>query len=100
MAVVMASGYAESGAAGQFILHGNTADRMLLRLHDGPKLGRLDDYLLDVLLPRFQVVLGYDPGFGLRVERGRELFALFRQHAAVAEQGASPLFAPLPHPLP
>ena len=31
---------------------------------------------------------------------GRELFALFRQHAAVAEQGASPLFAALPHPLP
>ena len=31
---------------------------------------------------------------------GRELFALFRQHASVAEQGASPLFAPLPHPLP
>lgn len=31
---------------------------------------------------------------------GRELFALFRQHAAVAEQGASPLFDHLPHPLP
>ena len=56
----------ESGAAGQFILHGNVADRMLLRLADGPKLGRLNDYLLDVLLPRFQIVLSYDPGFGLR----------------------------------
>lgn len=81
----------ESGAAGQFILHGNVADRMLLRLADGPKLGRLNDYLLDVLLPRFQIVLSYDPGFGLRVERGRELFAEWPALKEIGELPALPL---------
>ena len=57
----------ESGASGQFILHGNVADRMLMQPGEAPKLGRLNDYLLEVLLPRFHVVLSYDPGFGLRV---------------------------------
>jgi hypothetical protein len=83
----------ESGAAGQFILHGNVADRMLLRLADGPKLGRLNDYLLDVLLPRFQIVLSYDPGFGLRVERGRELFAEWPALKELGELPALPLQA-------
>lgn len=83
----------ESGAAGQFILHGNVADRMLLRLADGPKLGRLNDYLLDVLLPRFQIVLSYDPGFGLRVERGRELFAEWPALKEIGELPALPLQA-------
>ena len=81
----------ESGAAGQFILHGNVADRMLLRLPDGPKLGRLNDYLLDVLLPRFQIVLSYDPGFGLRVERGRELFASWPALKEIGDLPALPL---------
>ena len=83
----------ESGAAGQFILHGNVADRMLLRLPEGPKLGRLNDYLLDVLLPRFQVVLSYDPGFGLRVERGKEVFA---DWPALKEMGGELPSLPLP----
>jgi hypothetical protein len=65
----------ESGAAGQFILHGNVSDRMLLPDPSGPRLGRLVDFLLDVLLPRFEVILSFDPGHGLRVERGREVFA-------------------------
>jgi hypothetical protein len=65
----------ESGAAGQFILHGNTADRMLLPVGEGPRLGRLTDFLLEVLLPRFEIVLSYDAGHGVRVERGRERFA-------------------------
>lgn len=81
----------KSGAAGQFILHGNVADRMLVRLSDGPVLGRLNDYLLDVLLPRFQVVLSYDPGFGLRVERGRELFAEWPTLKEISELPTLPL---------
>ena len=83
----------ESGAAGQFILHGNVADRMLMQLADGPRLGRLNDYLLDVLLPRFQVVLSYDPGFGLRVERGQETFATW---PALKELGGEMPSLPLP----
>jgi hypothetical protein len=81
----------ESGAAGQFILHGNVADRMLMRLPEGPKLGRLNDYLLDVLLPRFQVVLSYDPGFGLRVDRGREIFAEWPALKEIGEMPSLPL---------
>ncbi|MCW1885109.1 ATP-binding protein [Luteolibacter flavescens] len=81
----------ESGAAGQFILHGNVADRMLLRLPEGPRLGRLNDYLLDVLLPRFQVVLTYDPGFGLRVERGQEIFADWPALREIGELPSLPL---------
>jgi len=83
----------ESGAAGQFIVHGNVADRMLMRLPEGPKLGRLNDYLLDVLLPRFQVVLSYDPGFGLRVERGREIFAEWPALKEIGEMPSQPLLA-------
>jgi len=64
----------ESGAAGQFILHGNVADRMLLPHPAGERLGRLTDFLLEVLLPRFEIVLSYDAGHGVRIERGRERF--------------------------
>ena len=81
----------DSGAAGQFILHGNVADRMLLRLPGGPKLGRLNEYLLDVLLPRFQVVLSYDPGMGLRVERGKEIFAEWPSLKEIGEMPSLPL---------
>ncbi|WP_367870289.1 ATP-binding protein [Luteolibacter sp. Populi] len=81
----------ESGAAGQFILHGNVTDRMLMRLPEGPKLGRLNDYLLDVLLPRFQVVLSYDPGFGLRIERGQDIFATWPTLKELGEMPSLPL---------
>ncbi|QJE96725.1 ATP-binding protein [Luteolibacter luteus] len=81
----------DSGAAGQFILHGNVADRMLLRVSGGAKLGRLNDYLLDVLLPRFQVVLSYDPGMGLRVERGKEIFAEWPSLKELGEMPSLPL---------
>ncbi|MDB6077273.1 MAG: hypothetical protein JWO82_1020, partial [Akkermansiaceae bacterium] len=64
----------ESGAAGEFILHGNIADRMLLPLSGGSRLGRLTDFLAEVLLPKFSVVISFDPGFGMKIERGREIF--------------------------
>ncbi|MBK1880792.1 ATP-binding protein [Luteolibacter pohnpeiensis] len=64
----------ESGAAGQFLLHGNIDDHFLLPLQEKPRLGTLSDFLMEILLPRFQVILTYDPGHGLRVERGREIF--------------------------
>lgn len=65
----------ESGAASQFILSGNVNDRMVIPAPTGPELGSLTDFILRVLLPRFDVVLSYDLGNGLRVERGRETFA-------------------------
>lgn len=68
-----------SGAASQFILAGNVNDRFLLPLDPsvaaGPALGSLTDFLRNVLMPRFSVVLSYDLGHGLRVEQGGGPFA-------------------------
>ena len=64
----------ESGTAGCFILHGNINDLFLLP-GENPRLGRLNDFLLEVLLPQFEVVFSYELGLGLRVERGQELVA-------------------------
>ena len=64
----------EANAANQFIIYGNVSDRMLL---PGPPahFGALPDFLLEVLLCRFDVVLSYDLGNGIRVEKGAELFS-------------------------
>ncbi|MEN8773617.1 MAG: AAA family ATPase [Akkermansiaceae bacterium] len=64
----------ESGAAGCFVLHGNVDDRFYL---PGKKqsLGNLSEFLSNVLLPRFEVVLTYDLGGGVEVERGKEAFS-------------------------
>jgi hypothetical protein len=59
----------ESGAHGQFILYGNVHDRMAV----GSKLVNLAGYLENDLLSSFQVVLSYDLGNGLTIERGGEL---------------------------
>lgn len=64
----------ESNAANQFILSGNVEDRLLLPAGEGWELGTLKDFLLRTLLPRFDVVLSYDLGNGIRVEAGREVF--------------------------
>jgi hypothetical protein len=65
----------ESNALNQFILHGNVHDRTLLAGPDGrSSLGNLQQFLLDVLLPRFDVVLSYDLGNGVRIERGGQTF--------------------------
>jgi hypothetical protein len=59
----------ESGAHGQFILYGNVHDRMAV----GTQLVSLAGYLEHQLLAGFQVVLSYDLGNGLTIERGGEL---------------------------
>ncbi len=69
----------ESGAAVQFIMHGNIADRMLLPngnpgAGDAPSIGSITEYISQVLLPTFDVVLSYDAGHGIRVEKGGEVF--------------------------
>lgn len=85
------SGY-ESGVAGCFVLHGNTGDRQLMpggeSFPDREKLGSLSDFLGGVLLPRFEIVLSYDLGEGLRVHRGDEVFG---EWAGEREVPASPL---------
>ena len=59
----------ESGAHGQFILYGNVHDRMAV----GTQLVNLAGYLENDLLSSFQIVLSYDLGNGLTIERGGEL---------------------------
>ena len=65
----------ESNAANQFIIYGNISDRMVLPPPPAPRLGALSDFLLGVLLPRFDVVLSYDVGNGIRVDKGGEIFS-------------------------
>ena len=64
----------ESDCASQFILHGNIHDRFLLGSSAQLVSGTLPDFLKEVLMPQFDVVLNYDLGNGLRVERGGEKF--------------------------
>lgn len=64
-----------SGAASQFLLHGNVGDLVAVRAPDGEvKLLALRDFLEEVLLVPFEVVVFYDRGRGLRVRKGQELF--------------------------
>jgi len=59
----------ESGAHGQFLLYGNVHDRMAV----GERLVPLADYLGAELLSGFRILLSYDLGNGLVIERGGEL---------------------------
>ena len=65
----------ESNAVNQFILYGNVYDTLLVPSGKGSRLGTLPDFLLQVLLPHFDVVLSYDLGNGVRLERGGEIFS-------------------------
>ena len=68
----------EANAANQFIIYGNVNDQMLVP-SPTPHLGGLTDFLAQVLLPRFDVVLSYDIGNGIRVEKGGEIFSRWPQ---------------------
>ncbi len=59
----------ESRASSQFILFGNVHDRIAV----GDELVSLADYLENTLLKPFSVVLTYDLGNGLSIERGGEV---------------------------
>jgi ATPase family associated with various cellular activities (AAA) len=65
----------ESNAASQFVVYGNINDRIVLPGTPAARLGALPDYLLGGLLSRFDVVLSYDLGNGIRIEKGPEMFS-------------------------
>ncbi len=66
----------ESEAAGCFLIHGNVSDRILTAPQgQALRLGDVIDFIVETLLPRFEVIITYDIGFGLRVERGSEIFS-------------------------
>jgi hypothetical protein len=75
----------ESRACNQFILFGNVHDRLAV----GERLVSLADYLEDTLLKNFNVVLSYDLGNGLTIERGGEIVEKW-QGAALARQLREP----------
>ena len=78
----------ESGASSQFILFGNVHDRLAV----GDRLVSLADFLEDTLLKSFGVVLSYDLGTGLVIERGGELVAVWKG-AELQQQMKEPLQA-------
>ena len=64
----------QSHAANQFLLYGNVNDRFLIDAPTGGKtLGSLYEFLTRVILPRFDVVLSYDLGNGIRIEKGGDI---------------------------
>ena len=64
----------QSHAANQFLLYGNVNDRFLIDSSPGGKtLGSLYEFLTRVILPRFDVVLSYDLGNGVRIDKGGEI---------------------------
>lgn len=65
----------ESNASNQFILFGNVNDQQLIPTDSGYRIGSLNEFLLRVLLACFDVVLSYDLGNGIRVEKGGEVFS-------------------------
>lgn len=76
----------ESGAHGQFILHGNVADRFAL---DGRLVG-LVEYLDARLLKGFPLVFVFDPGNGLSAWRSSEAFQAWPGAAQLSSVGHDP----------
>jgi hypothetical protein len=68
----------ESNAANQFIIFGNVNDQMVVPSPTAHLAG-LTDFLLQMLLSRFDVVLSYDIGNGIRVEKGGDIFSRWPQ---------------------
>ncbi|MDF1812697.1 MAG: AAA family ATPase [Verrucomicrobiales bacterium] len=69
-----------SGASNQFVIHGNVYDRLLLPPAgmDEPEIGNLVDYLVDEQLRKFDLILSYELGAGLRIESGQDFFQKLR----------------------
>ena len=65
----------ESNASNQFILFGNVNDQQLIPTDATQRIGSLNEFLVRVLLASFDVVLSYDVGNGIRVEKGGEAFS-------------------------
>jgi hypothetical protein len=78
----------ESGASSQFILYGNVHDRVAV----GDRLVSLADFLEDTLLKSFGVVLSYDLGSGLTIDKGGDIVAKWKG-AELSQQMREPVQA-------
>lgn len=84
----------ESESSGCFLLHGNIDDRLLILPPNEPaRLGNLTDFIRETLVPRFDVVITFDMGFGLRVDRGSDVFAKWKTYAEAPNLPHKPLDA-------
>jgi hypothetical protein len=79
----------ESGAHGQFVLHGNVHDRLAV----AGRLVNLPRWIEEELLAGFDVVFAYDLGNGLRVPRGADRVAAWRGESAKEPLPREPLAA-------
>ena len=73
-------GHDPPNAANQFVVHGNVQDRLLIGEPGaaGTEVGNLIEFFTRVQLQRFDLVLSYDLGTGLRIEAGEEFFQKLR----------------------
>jgi len=76
-----------SHAANQFLLYGNVNDRFLI---EGRTLGTLYEFLTRVILPRFDVVLSYDLGNGVRIEKGGDIVQKWPGYRELPEMPKAP----------
>lgn len=69
-----------SNAANQFVVHGNVQDRLLIGApeENGATMGNLIEFFTRVQLQRFDLVLSYELGAGLRIESGEAFFKQLR----------------------
>ncbi len=71
-------GLFRSGSASQFVLHGNVRDLVPAPTAGGPvRFVPLHEFLAEVMLAPFEVVIFYDRGRGLRAPRGGDHFHRF-----------------------
>jgi SpoVK/Ycf46/Vps4 family AAA+-type ATPase len=85
----------KSGSVSQFIIHGNLGDWVPngLGANQSPFLS-LREYLAKVMFERFEVVIVYDRGKGIRIQKGSEVFQQFLKvfddfHRTGFSQGAN-----------
>ncbi len=81
----------ESSAAGCFMLHGNVSDRMVVKSAGKTTIGGIQEFLMEVILPRFDVVITYDLGYGIRIERGGSLFGEWPTYQEIGDLPRDPL---------
>lgn len=75
-----------SHACNQFILTGNTHDLFPLPEREKSDFVTLGDLIGQCIVPRYNVILTYDIGNGLRVERGAELFAKWNERVSAGHR--------------
>jgi hypothetical protein len=80
----------ESHASNQFLLYGNVNDRFLLGTGEKRTLGSLYEFLTKSMLPKFDVILSYDLGNGVRIEKGGEIVTKWPAYRESAELPRAP----------